>query len=287
MSTDIVDPTPAIMRTNSNAPRLGWVGIGTIALVYATLYAANFWLPLSTTNYTTRIWGWSQLAITLVAGVIVLHQRHLLTLNPTLLGLSLATLSALSHAIHDPSIPASLLEGGAVWVCFLGGVVLFQHPLPSRIPAFPAPLSTMGRNLALGVVVALPLALVNNLYFIATVGAPQMQHAGMAALEALSPAIHEEIIFRFFLLALCLTLLKDSAFPRLAMSTAIILAVVPHSLNHLPDVFLHDPSLGGMLLVATSVLFGLPMALLQIRRSLETAIAFHWWIDFTRFLLGF
>jgi hypothetical protein len=42
-----------------------------------------------------------------------------------------------------------------------------------------------------------------------------------------------------------------------------------------------------VLLVATSLLFGLPMAMLQIRRNLESAIAFHWFIDFARFLFGF
>lgn len=40
-------------------------------------------------------------------------------------------------------------------------------------------------------------------------------------------------------------------------------------------------------LTATSLLFGLPMALLHIKRNLETAIAFHWFIDFARFLFGF
>jgi hypothetical protein len=41
------------------------------------------------------------------------------------------------------------------------------------------------------------------------------------------------------------------------------------------------------MLVATCLLFGLPMAVLQVRRNLETAIAFHWWIDCVRFLFGF
>jgi hypothetical protein len=41
------------------------------------------------------------------------------------------------------------------------------------------------------------------------------------------------------------------------------------------------------LLVATSLLFGLPMAFLQLWRNLETAIAFHWFIDFARFFFGF
>lgn len=40
-------------------------------------------------------------------------------------------------------------------------------------------------------------------------------------------------------------------------------------------------------MTATSLLFGLPMALLQLRRNLETAIAFHWFIDWIRFLFGY
>jgi len=33
--------------------------------------------------------------------------------------------------------------------------------------------------------------------------------------------------------------------------------------------------------------FGLPMAFLQHKRNLETAITFHWFIDFIRFFGGY
>ena len=100
-------------------------------------------------------------------------------------------------------------------------------------------------------------------------------------------AIAEEIVFRFFVLALCLYQLGASPSRRLVTAATVTLAVVPHSLNHLPDLFLQNPLMGLVMLAATSLLFGLPMALLQLRRSLETAIAFHWLIDFVRFLFGF
>lgn len=41
------------------------------------------------------------------------------------------------------------------------------------------------------------------------------------------------------------------------------------------------------MLLAASLLFGLPPALLQIRRSFESAVAFHWLIDFVRFGFGY
>jgi hypothetical protein len=118
-------------------------------------------------------------------------------------------------------------------------------------------------------------------------GAIQFQNIFVSALEALSPAIHEEIIFRFFVLALCFSLIPSGASSKMRLGTALFLAVVPHSLNHLPELFLENPPMGFFMLAATCLLFGLPMALLQIKKNLEAAIAFHWFIDFMRFLFGF
>jgi membrane protease YdiL (CAAX protease family) len=178
-------------------------------------------------------------------------------------------------------------EGLAVWSCYLAGAVLFKGLQTGRIPAFRPPAAAVARSLALGVVLALPLAVVNNLYFYTTTGALRFQDPLSSALEALKPGIAEEVVWRYFILALCFTLLKDSPRRRLATAAAVALAVVPHSLNHLPDLFLQNPIMGLVMLLLTSLLFGLPMALLQVRRNLETSIAFHWLIDFARFWFGF
>lgn len=175
----------------------------------------------------------------------------------------------------------------AVWLCFSGGIVLFQKNELAFVPAFQPPLAPVGKSILIGILLALPLAVINNLYFYANAGGFRIQNLFTSAFEALSPAIHEEVVFRFFLLALVLHLLKYSASPRLAMAIALFLSVVPHSLNHLPDLFLENPLMAWALLAATSLLFGLPMAILQIRRNLETAISFHWFIDFARFFFGF
>jgi hypothetical protein len=204
-----------------------------------------------------------------------------------LLGLALAILSTLSHWLHDPSLSWGLQEGMGVWVCFLAGGILFKKQEAISVPAFQPPLAGIGKSILLGILFAIPLAVINNLYFYLNAGTIHWQNVFYSAFEALSPAIHEEIIFRFFVLALCLDLLKSSTSPRWATVIAVFLAVVPHSLNHLPDLFLENPVMGLMMLTVTSLLFGLPMAILQIKRNLETAIAFHWFIDFVRFLFGF
>jgi hypothetical protein len=139
----------------------------------------------------------------------------------------------------------------------------------------------------MGILFALPLAALNNLYFYLNSGSVQFKPLLASALEALSPAIHEEIIFRFFILALVLYLLRYHLPDRRVTAVAVFLAVIPHSLNHLPELFLQNPLMGLVMLIATSLLFGLPMALLQIKKDLGSAIAFHWFIDFARFWFGF
>ena len=268
-------------------PSAGWLGVAAIALIYAALYAANLLLPLGNTNHMTRIWDWSQMALAATAAVVLILKRRNLTAGAALTGLALAVVSAVSHAQHDPSPLWSALEGAAVWLCFMTGAALFHDLAAGAVRAFQPPLAAIGRSLAFGALVALPLAVVNNLYFYLSAGGVRFQNVFVSAFEALSPAIHEEIIFRLFVLALCLYLLRASPSRRLVTVAAVALAVVPHSLNHLPDLFLQNPPMGLAMLAATSLLFGLPMALLQLRRNLETAIAFHWLIDFVRFLFGF
>lgn len=265
----------------------GWIGIAAIALGYVALYTMNYWFPLGNSNYTSRIWDWSQTALTMGACLTVIMSWRDLTRRAVLLGLVLAMLSALSHWLHDTSFSWSLQEGIAVWLCFLAGVILFKEKDVAAVPAFQLPLANIGQSILIGILFAIPLTVINNLYFYVNAGGLQIQNVFSSAFEALSPAIHEEIVFRFFVLALVLNLLKFSTSPRWAMAIAVFLSVVPHSLNHLPDLLLENPIMGLAMLAATSLLFGLPMAILQVRRNLETAISFHWFIDFARFLFGF
>jgi hypothetical protein len=280
MSQSIAVPK---IRPNST----GWLGVAALALGYTGLVLANFWLPLSHSNLTFRLWDWTQLALTLVALVLLILQRQLLKAGTVALGFGLAALNTLSYSLNNPSPAWMLQEGIAIWACFSAGVVLLKQVEAGKIPAFQPPLGRMGKSIAFGLLVAVPLAVINNLYFYANQGGFILQNVFYSAFEALRPAIHEEIVFRFFVLALCFYLLRSSASPRLATLAALTLAVVPHSFNHLPDLFLENPLMGLAMLFATSLLFGLPMAVLQIKKNLEAGIAFHWLIDFARFLFGF
>jgi hypothetical protein len=265
----------------------GWAGVGLLALAFVALYLLNYLVPLKYTNYTTRIWDWTLLALATGAGITIAIRWHAIRGSTVWIGGALGLVSGLSKYQNDPSLRWGVIEGIAVWLTFIAGKLLFQTLKEHTITAFRPPLPEFGGHLTIGIVLAIPLAVLNNFYFYLQNGAPQFRNILLSAAEALSPGIHEEVIFRYFVLAMCFTLLRRSTHSRLVLATSVSLAVIPHSLLHLPDLFLENPGIAVGLLVATSLLFGLPMAILQIKRNLETAIAFHWFIDFARFLFGF
>lgn len=265
----------------------GWASVGLMALGFVALYLVNYLVPLAKSNYTTRIWDWSELALTAVALVVLALQWRAIRARTIWLGGALGMLSGLSYLVDDSSLRGGATEGIAVWFTFMAGTVLFQNLKRHAIAAFRPPWTAMARSVGFGILLGIPLAALNNLFFYLQNGAPRFHNIFVSAAEALSPGIHEEAVFRYFILAICFSLLQESPRPRLVMIAAIVLAVVPHSLLHLPDLFLENPVMAVVMLVATSLLFGLPMALLQIKRSFESAVAFHWFIDFVRFWFGY
>ena len=277
-------------KTDSSNPlktETGWISIGLLVTGFAALYFLNYLLPLNTYSYANRIWDWAEWACT--AGALLVLGLRWRSIRPAaaLTGACLGLISGASRGLHDHSLAGGLIEGAAVWLTFMAGTALFLDLRANQVPAFRPPASNILRNLGFGLLIAVPLAVVNNLFFFLQKGEPQFQNFLTSAGEALSPGIHEEAIYRYFVLALCFTLLQNSSRRRLAWITAITLAVVPHSLLHLPDLFLENPLMGVGMLAGTSLFFGLPMALLQVKRSFESAVSFHWFIDFARFLFGY
>ncbi len=265
----------------------GWAFVGLMALGFAALYLLNYLLPLSGGSYTTRAWDWAELSLAAGALVVLAYTWRSLDLRTALLGAALALVSGLSRAFGNTSPLDGATEGIAVWLTFCAGAALFRRLKARAVTAFQPPPASILRSLGIGVLFALPLAALNNLFFYFQNGAPHFQSLFSSAFEALSPGIYEEAVYRYFVLAVCFFILKDAASRRWVTVAAVTLAVVPHSLLHLPDLFLDNPAMGLGMLAATSLLFGLPMALLQVRRNYESAAAFHWFIDFMRFLFGY
>lgn len=270
----------------------GWFGIIGMALTYFTLYVLNLILPLTSSpifhynNFTSRIWSWSEFALT-GAAVVVLFKLRTVSMQSILSAVLLASLSAVSIYLRNSGLTDALQEGLIVFVTFLAGSAIFQRVNGQTIAALQNGTANVILSILFGIMVAIPFAVINNLFFYFNSGHVTFRDGFVSALLALSPGISEEIIFRYFVVALCSQWLQNESKQRLGFFAAVLLAVVPHSLNHLPDLFITNPATALFMLAATCLLFGLPMAVLQVKKNLESAIAFHWFIDFARFLFGY
>ena len=66
-----------------------------------------------------------------------------------------------------------------------------------------------------------------------------------------------------------------------------ILATLVHNYAHFDELFLQSPLVALGMGLVMALIWGFPAMILAHRRGLESAIAFHWIQDVTRFLTGF
>ncbi|TVP82626.1 MAG: CPBP family intramembrane metalloprotease [Alkalicoccus sp.] len=106
-----------------------------------------------------------------------------------------------------------------------------------------------------------------------------------AFIAAFNPGIYEEVSFRFFVYAFCLFLINQM---RTRTEKLICLGIisVPHVLLHLPDVLL-EQGVGAFFqsFIFLLLLFGLPLAILQLKRDLLSAMTAHYVIVLLRFIV--
>lgn len=246
-------------------------GVGWILPGFLLLWIINLGIPLGAvgtfTSYTQRLWI---VSIFLILGASLWLWAKLWAFDPKqlLIGLVLAVL------VWNP-IPSA-----GTFFAYYAGFLVFRRTA-YKIPLLKGSLLS---SVALGVAIGLPLAAVNVLLSGAEItwGNPLQ-----AAWVALNPGIHEEVVFRFFVFALCVYMLQGQLQKRSTRLLCLVLMVLPHVMLHFPDIFRENPEIVLASVVILSLLFGLPMAVLQRRRDLVAAMALHWFIDFIRFwLLG-
>jgi hypothetical protein len=181
----------------------------------------------------------------------------------------------------------ALVRGFLTFAAALGGLVIMHQGGPIDLHAASANWNSSARGILVGLAVGFPLAVVNVFALQFSMGRGiNWQNPGAALLDALQPAVVEEVVFRFALWGLLWLALRPSL-PAQAASLAGILAMLVHTFAHFDDLLLQSPLAAlGMGLVLT-VLWGLPLFFLARRRGLESAVAFHWLQDAARFLAGF
>ena len=174
-----------------------------------------------------------------------------------------------------------------VFFITLGAVALLKsHPV-LRFGLAGNDLTAAAGGLGLGVVLGIPFAVLNAMFFVFIDGkAIAAQDVITEAIVALKPAIMEEAAFRLLFMGLAIVVLLKVLPRNIAIVSAVFMAIVFHSVAHVPDLLLKNASMAVANVIVTSLLFGLPMASLAYKKGIETAIGFHWVIDAVRFALG-
>ena len=168
---------------------------------------------------------------------------------------------------------------GGLAIMRLGGPVLFRtaNHEPARA----------GRDILFGLVVGLPLAVL-NVFALQYTQAQSIswQSPAAALLDALQPAVVEEVVYRCALWGLLWMILRRSMGDKAIWSSGA-LAMIVHNFAHYDALFVQSPLIAVGMGLVVLIFWGLPPAVLARYRSLESAIAFHWIQDAARFVAGF
>jgi hypothetical protein len=136
------------------------------------------------------------------------------------------------------------------------------------------------RGFGRGILIAIPWAL-GMVVIGAATWEPWVQH-WWQPLIAIQPGIAEEAWGRVLLVPLLFVIFSRVARVRTALTVAVVVLAYWFA-------YLHTP--GGVEAIfstlMTGTLFVLPVSYLWLRRGLETAIGFHFWLDFCKFVAAY
>jgi hypothetical protein len=181
----------------------------------------------------------------------------------------------------------ALVRGLATTLAAIGGMVIARRGGPVQLHAANGNWRKTLRGVWIGLTVGIPLALLNVMALkISQGGMISWQNPLSALVDALQPAIVEEVIYRFALWSLLWVVLNKTV-PEKAVWLSGVLAMLVHNYQHFDDLFLQSPFVAIGMGIVMIIFWGIPPLILARRRGLESAIAFHWIQDVARFVTGF
>lgn len=255
--------------------------------IFILLYVIGIIMPLEVTphyhNFLSRVWNWTEILILLLAVYYIIKTRSF-QLKQAVMALLLGAVCLFS-LFRDPRTLDVIVTSVCVMVTFYAACRLYELADIENVSIHIGIVKSI-RYFGLGAVISIPLAILNVLYFSLSrqINIRNVLHS---AVFALKPAIAEEVVFRFFLLAYAYYLFYGKAETRFKNVLIYILLIIPHELLHYPDLFIESLGLAVVMCILNGMLFNLPMALLMKKKNLQMAIGMHWFIDFVRFVAGF
>lgn len=206
---------------------------------------------------------WYALLLALVAGVAGLGAGWV-TFSPL-------TWAGLQVALVLPGLLTgwSLLRHTGLLQAGIGRSLLVMEGL---VPAL--------RGFARGILIAIPWAL--GLVVLGAANEEGWVQSWWQPLVAIQPGIAEEAWGRVMLVPLLFLVFRPVARSRTALTVAVVVMAYWFAYLHTSGGF--EAALSTVMI---GTLFALPTSYLWLRRGLETAIGFHFWLDFIKFIAAY
>lgn len=227
--------------------------------------------------------GWWLLAFSVVPAVgVLVARRTQLAARVWVAGIASAAALLAVEAVFRENVMGGLVLGAVIAPQAMAGIVLLEPSRLARVWLLEARPFAAGRAFALGCLLAVPPALMNVSGMTAKMASAteaSLRNAWMA-FYALQPALLEEVWARLFLLPLLYVAFRSASGSTTgrALSLALLVSVAVHGLAHAPQSIATVTNA-----LFTALVYGVPLALLFLRRGLESAIGYHFFIDFVRF----
>lgn len=274
-------------KTISQKDYKPYVYIAAFLAAFGTLYALNFILPIQKVIFidhhndiTGRATNWCYLLTCALATYYIVKIRKF-TLLDLMVGIVLGFVGwRVGYNGYISAITVS--------TCYYSACQIFRK-YSQENKYFNLDAKKFLKSLAFGVLLAIPFAVVNSvtMFFMNSGDFKGFSFSNVipGVVHALPPGICEEIIFRFFLLAFVTQVFKGNMpKDKLTLFLVYALCIIPHNLIHFPMLFSNSIVMGIAISLYTALLFGIPMTWLMKNKNLQTASAFHWMIDFIRFI---
>jgi hypothetical protein len=185
-------------------------------------------------------------------------------------GIILGILSALGMYKNIYSLPVIFLIISSTFI--LGSVLNDRFPLTVILINQHSFIRAL-KSFAIGCLFALPMAL-SNLKDSVTTNALNWLTQLWQPILALGAGIIEETWMRLFLIVFIYALISGKTTNKfIAILTALIISSVFFGFGHSNYISIHN-------CIILSILYGLPMGVLLIKRDFESAVGYHFMIDF-------
>ncbi len=223
-------------------------------------------------SHTERMWAAASLFVFILSIFIIIKYKTL----PRKHIIPAVILGVLAGLINPPA-------GVVTAAGYVAAQMIFSRQSSKIVMVRSSSLGQLFLSVGIGLSAGSVLGAVNIVMAVTAGMEPVSTAIFPAIIAAFNPGIYEEVSFRFFIFAFCLFLINQVK-TRSEKIICLGIAVIPHVLLHLPDVLL-EQGIGAFFqsFVYLSLLFGLPLAFLQLKRDLLSALTAHYVIVILRF----